>query len=493
LQAVLFSGPLQIPATTTLASSQAQAIQSAVKAEAPTARAATLSGWSAELGGLTQKLNQIEKAATGVDPSAPPAGWVEPANFQAARSLLTSLQATLTQAQVAQGQVVLAAQPTGSDVSATVKALQAVGLRFSTPEPKGQATARLLGAAGEGVKTGVASTPAAPSGVSPGIATPDSTARATVQAATQAASATQASAAAAPPVVATVAEAQADQTAKAAPVAQAQAGADVPAEIATTGAPADTAIASAGASPTAPAEAAALQTPQARTPATQLESPAAPRASLAASTGSTTRATDAAGAQAKADSIAQVQSAAAASAATGADPSATLASPLTTTAATQGPSGAATQAPPAAVAFLSSEIVKQASGKTTSFNIELHPADLGKVDVKLQIQSDGQLAARMSFDNPAAAASFQANADSLRHSLQQAGFQVGGDALTFTSGGGQQGAADSGAGGSNGQGGASQNDAGARAFADAQAAATSADPLADPFQARQAIGLDMRI
>jgi hypothetical protein len=491
LQAVLFSGPLQIPAATTLATSQGQEVQSALKAEAPTASAATLSGWSAELSALTQKLNQVEKAATGVDPSAPPAGWVEPANFQAARGLLTSLQATVAQAQAAQGVVGLAAQPTGSAASATAAALQAVGLRFAAPQPKGQATSRLFGSAGENPKT--SSTASAQAGVSSGVSTTGaagaSVQTAVAQVSAQSQASTPASAPASPPA-GQVEDAKVQTTADIAPVqpqnTESQGG---------------DATATANSAPTVQAEAVALQDLQARSPAPLVDTAAATVPSASASGPSATaRSTDSAAADAKTSAVAQTQAQtqaqaqadAVASGAVGADTSSAQSAPLSTAATTQGPTGAATQAPPAAVAYLASEIVKQASGKTTSFNIELHPADLGKVDVKLQIQADGQLAARMSFDNPAAAASFQANADSLRQSLQQAGFHVGGDALSFTSGGGQQAGAES---GFNGQG-SSQN--GARAFAGAQvaaslAAAASADPLSDPFQARQAIGLDMRI
>jgi hypothetical protein len=498
LQGVLFSGPLQIPAATTLVATQAQSIQSAVKAEAPTASPATLSAWSTELASLTQKLNQVEKAATGVDPSAPPAGWSEPANFQAARTLLTSLQANVSQAQAAQGLVALAAQPAGTAASAAVQALQAAGLKFLPSQPKGQATSRLLGSAAEGAKTGLAaSAKATASGVSPGISTgttddlteaSDATFKTTAPVVQSQASKAQIAQAQGAQVQAAKAEAAQPDAVQGPPVPVRAAQVAGAAETASA---ADSTAAAAGGAGTL-TDATHVRDLQAHAPSIQPNGAATPTASAAVGAATTVR-NEAADAQAKASAIVQVQADATASAATSAQ-SSPLASPLTTTATTQGPTGAATGAPPAAVAYLSSEIVKQASGKTTSFNIELHPADLGKVDVKLQIQADGQLAARMSFDNPAAAASFQANADSLRQSLQQAGFHVNGDALTFTSGGGQ-GAADSGAGGFTGQG-SSQN--GARAFAGAQvaaslAASTSADPLSDPFQARQALGLDMRI
>ena len=155
----------------------------------------------------------------------------------------------------------------------------------------------------------------------------------------------------------------------------------------------------------------------------------------------------------------------------------------------------ASAAPPA-VAYLAAAMVKQANSKTTSFDIELHPADLGRVDVKLQIQADGQLAARMSFDNPAAAANFQAHADDLRRSLEQAGFQLSKDSLSSTgrdaqtANGGSAGAA--GQGGS-GQSGSGQSQAGSRAFAGVQAAASMTEAAVAAPQNLQAVGLDVRI
>ncbi|TFW13170.1 flagellar hook-length control protein FliK [Brevundimonas intermedia] len=62
----------------------------------------------------------------------------------------------------------------------------------------------------------------------------------------------------------------------------------------------------------------------------------------------------------------------------------------------------------------------------------LTPEDLGRVDVSLEIGKDGQLSARLAFDNPAAAADLKGRADELRRQLQDAGFQVAGDALDFS-------------------------------------------------------------
>ncbi|MBK5956553.1 flagellar hook-length control protein FliK [Rhodospirillum rubrum] len=62
----------------------------------------------------------------------------------------------------------------------------------------------------------------------------------------------------------------------------------------------------------------------------------------------------------------------------------------------------------------------------------LTPEDLGRVDVTVEIDSDGQLAARLAFDNPAAAADLRGRADELRRQLQDAGFQLSQDSLDFS-------------------------------------------------------------
>ncbi|MBN9465291.1 MAG: flagellar hook-length control protein FliK [Brevundimonas sp.] len=83
-------------------------------------------------------------------------------------------------------------------------------------------------------------------------------------------------------------------------------------------------------------------------------------------------------------------------------------------------------------AHLAAQIARKLDGRSTRFDMVLTPEDLGRVDVSLEIGSDGQLAARLAFDNPAAAAELRGRADELRRQLQDAGFQVAGDALDFS-------------------------------------------------------------
>ncbi|AQR63530.1 flagellar hook-length control protein FliK [Brevundimonas sp. LM2] len=61
----------------------------------------------------------------------------------------------------------------------------------------------------------------------------------------------------------------------------------------------------------------------------------------------------------------------------------------------------------------------------------LTPDDLGRVDVSLDIDADGQLSARLAFDNPLAAADLKGRVEELRRQLTDAGFTVADDALSF--------------------------------------------------------------
>lgn len=83
-------------------------------------------------------------------------------------------------------------------------------------------------------------------------------------------------------------------------------------------------------------------------------------------------------------------------------------------------------------AQLAAQIARKLEGRSTRFDMVLTPEDLGRVDVSLEIGKDGQLSARLAFDNPAAAADLKGRADELRRQLQEAGFQVAGDALDFS-------------------------------------------------------------
>lgn len=81
---------------------------------------------------------------------------------------------------------------------------------------------------------------------------------------------------------------------------------------------------------------------------------------------------------------------------------------------------------------IAAQITRQLAGRSTRFELGLTPEGLGKVNVSMDIDADGQLTARLAFDNPLAAADMRARADELRGQLQDAGFKLADDALTFS-------------------------------------------------------------
>ena len=84
-----------------------------------------------------------------------------------------------------------------------------------------------------------------------------------------------------------------------------------------------------------------------------------------------------------------------------------------------------------ATAQIAAQILRKLEGRSTRFEIALRPAELGRVDVKLDIDSEGRLAARLAFDNPAAATDLRGRVDELRRQLEAAGFELADDAFEF--------------------------------------------------------------
>ena len=81
--------------------------------------------------------------------------------------------------------------------------------------------------------------------------------------------------------------------------------------------------------------------------------------------------------------------------------------------------------------LVAAQILRKLEGRSTRFEIALRPAELGRVDVKLDIDSEGRLAARLAFDNPVAATDLRGRVDDLRRQLEAAGFQLAEDAFEF--------------------------------------------------------------
>jgi flagellar hook-length control protein FliK len=114
---------------------------------------------------------------------------------------------------------------------------------------------------------------------------------------------------------------------------------------------------------------------------------------------------------------------------TSADDGALAQAPAASAHATPAAAQAATTAArgaPETVTSLAAQIIKKAEGRATRFDVELHPADLGQVNVRLEIGAHGRMTASMSFENPHAAAELRGRADELRSALENAGFDLSG-------------------------------------------------------------------
>lgn len=84
-----------------------------------------------------------------------------------------------------------------------------------------------------------------------------------------------------------------------------------------------------------------------------------------------------------------------------------------------------------ATAQIAAQILRKLEGRSTRFEMALRPDNLGRVDVKLDIDSEGRLAARLAFDNPVAATDLRGRVDDLRRELEEAGFHLADDAFEF--------------------------------------------------------------
>ncbi len=81
---------------------------------------------------------------------------------------------------------------------------------------------------------------------------------------------------------------------------------------------------------------------------------------------------------------------------------------------------------------LAAEISRKFEGKSAQFDISLTPEGLGKVDVKITINARGEVSAAMKFDNPQAAAELKGRAAELQQALEQSGFSISRDGISFT-------------------------------------------------------------
>lgn len=114
--------------------------------------------------------------------------------------------------------------------------------------------------------------------------------------------------------------------------------------------------------------------------------------------------------------------------------------PGSTTAAQQAQQNTSTQAAnanrfttanPALADQVSVQISKAVNAGNDKISIQLRPADMGRVDVKMDIGQDGRLIAVVSADNKGTLDLLQKDARELQQALQQAGLQLDNDSLSF--------------------------------------------------------------
>ena len=82
------------------------------------------------------------------------------------------------------------------------------------------------------------------------------------------------------------------------------------------------------------------------------------------------------------------------------------------------------------IAALAAQMARRLDDGVTRFDLELNPGDLGRVDVRLEIDASGGIRAAFTFEDAHAAGELGRRADELQKSLESAGFNLSGG-LTF--------------------------------------------------------------
>ncbi len=86
---------------------------------------------------------------------------------------------------------------------------------------------------------------------------------------------------------------------------------------------------------------------------------------------------------------------------------------------------------PALTDQVSVQISKAINAGNDKISIQLKPADMGRVDVQMEVGQDGRISAVISADNKSTMDLLQKDAKELQQALQQAGLQLDNDSLSF--------------------------------------------------------------
>ncbi len=103
----------------------------------------------------------------------------------------------------------------------------------------------------------------------------------------------------------------------------------------------------------------------------------------------------------------------------------------------QQPARSAVPTPPAAQ--IAVHIVRAAADGVSRFNVQMHPAELGRVEVKLEVSRDGAVHARVYADRQETVDQLQRDSRVLERALQDAGLKADSQNLEFSLRGGQNG------------------------------------------------------
>jgi flagellar hook-length control protein FliK len=121
---------------------------------------------------------------------------------------------------------------------------------------------------------------------------------------------------------------------------------------------------------------------------------------------------------------------------TGTQVTGTIQPQLPTVAATAAPAGslsvtAATNAP-VPLSGLALEIAASAKSGKSSFEIRLDPADLGRIDVRIDVDRNGQVTSHLTVEKPETLSMLRQDAPQLQRALDDAGFKTGDSGLQFS-------------------------------------------------------------
>jgi flagellar hook-length control protein FliK len=81
---------------------------------------------------------------------------------------------------------------------------------------------------------------------------------------------------------------------------------------------------------------------------------------------------------------------------------------------------------------LALEIAASAKNGKSSFEIRLDPADLGRIDVRIDVDRNGQMTSHLMVEKPETLSMLQQDAPHLQRALDDAGFKTGDGGLQFS-------------------------------------------------------------